>query len=351
MMKRNLIVEQDLASVNSLPLPWERLAGKVVMVAGAYGFLPAYVVETLLFRNEQDASFGVKIVGLCRSPDKARRRFAFYEGRDDLEFIFQDVCDPVTYRGKIDYIIHAASWASPRFYGRDPVGTLMPNVLGTRNLLELARLKEVSGFLFMSSAEIYGLAGEEHIPTGEDYCGCVDPTNVRSCYAEAKRMGETMCVAWHHQYGVPAVIARIFHTYGPGMALDDGRVFADFVADVVAGRDIHLRSSGTARRAFCYLTDFVHGILAILLKGTPGLPYNLGNDEAEISVRELAAMLARLYAERGIGVVKAREEREGYIPTRVERACPDTSRLRALGWRPKVGLEEGFRRTVASFMD
>ena len=348
---RSPIVTEDMQFITGTALPWQELRGATVLVAGAYGFLPAYLIEALLFLNELEDSFGVKVIGLCRSREKAARRFAFYQDRKDLHFVFQDVCDPLAYTGPVDFIIHGASWASPRFYGSDPVGVMLPNIIGTRNLLDVARERGCRAMLFMSSAEIYGRADPAYIPTPEDYCGCVDPAELRSCYAEAKRVAETMCVAWHHQHGVPAKIIRIFHTYGPGMALDDGRVFADFVADVVAGRNIRLRSAGTTRRAFCYLADFVVGALLVLLRGDPAVPYNLGNDEAEISVRELAELLVRLFPERHLALEHIPEDRSGYIPTRVERACPDTTRLRSLGWKPRFGLEEGFRRTVQFYLE
>ncbi|RKX32335.1 MAG: UDP-glucuronate decarboxylase [Verrucomicrobia bacterium] len=349
--RRSRIVEEDLEYISRAPLPWERLSGRTVLVAGAYGFLPAYIVEALLYLNEKNPELGIRVVGLCRRPEKAQRRFAAYRDRRDLVFVFQDVCDHLQYKGPAHFVIHGASWASPRYYGRDPVGVMLPNITGTLNLLRAAQERGSEGFLFMSSAEIYGRADPAYIPTPEDYCGCVDPAELRSCYAEAKRVGETMCVAWHHQHGVPAKIIRIFHTYGPGMALDDGRVFADFVADVVAGRNIRLRSAGTTRRAFCYLADFVVGALLVLLRGDPAVPYNLGNDEAEISVRELAELLVRLFPERHLALEHIPEDRSGYIPTRVERACPDTTRLRSLGWKPRFGLEEGFRRTVQFYLE
>jgi nucleoside-diphosphate-sugar epimerase len=253
--------------------------------------------------------------------------------------------------GPVDYIIHAASQASPKYYGQDPVGTLSANVFGTHHLLRLAREKRSRGFLFFSSAEVYGEVNPRQIPCPESVYGSVDPMQVRSCYAESKRLGETLCVAWAHQHGVPARIVRPFHTYGPGMALDDGRVFSDFVADVAAGRDIIMRSDGTAVRAYCYLADAVAGYFTVLLKGQNGQAYNVGNNRAEASVLELAKRLVALYPEKNLKVIQVAEPpRPGYLASKVSRVSPDTTKIEALGWRPVHSLESGFRRTIHSFL-
>jgi len=344
------IIDEDLAWISEQPVPWHELSGARVLITGAYGFVPAYLAESLLYRNEH-ASAGCNVLALVRSREKAVRRFARYEHRPDLEFVVQDVCSPLKIDGPVDYIVHAASPASPRFYGSDPVGTLRPNVLGTHEVLALARQKGTRGVLYFSSAEVYGRVDPEHIPTPESYAGALDPMLVRSCYAESKRMGETLCAAWHHQYQVPVHVARIFHTYGPGMALDDGRVFADFVRDVVEGRDIRLNSAGTHRRAFCYVADAVVALWKVLLEGSAGKAFNVGNDEAETSVFDLARLVAGLFPEKGIRVSRAVEPAvTGYIASSVDRACPDTSRLRGLGWKPRFSLTDGFRRTILSYM-
>jgi UDP-glucuronate decarboxylase len=347
-MMRHPIVEQDLAEILDRDLPWNDLERATVLVSGAYGFIPAYLVETLLYLNERRGA-QLRVLALVRNREKAERRFASYAGRTDLEFIIQDVSRPVAVSGPIDFIVHAASWASPRYYGKDPVGVMEPNLFGTHNLLALGREKKVKGFLFFSSAETYGMPAPDEIPIVETFPGRVDALNVRSCYAESKRVGETLCAAWHHQHGVPVRIARIFHTYGPGMALDDGRVFADFVANVVKGEDIRMNSEGGAVRAFCYLVDAVDGLLRILLAGQDAVAYNLGNEEAQLSVRELADLLVRLFPDGGLKVVRAAETRAGYLPSAIDRTAPDTTRLRGLGWRPRIGPEDGFRRTVLSF--
>ncbi|MBI3298359.1 MAG: NAD-dependent epimerase/dehydratase family protein [Elusimicrobia bacterium] len=317
------------------------LAGATVLVAGGYGFVAAGLVEELLGR-------GASVVALGRDPAKARERFGAGERRN-FRFVAADASEPGAYAGPVDYLVHAASAASPVRYAKDPVGVLSPNVFGTRALLDLAKERGAKGFLFLSSAEVYGSVPEARQPIKETEAGAVDPLASRSCYAESKRMGETLCAAYERQHGLPAVIARLFHTYGPGMALDDGRVFADFVADAVAKRAVTIKGDGLDRRSFCFLSDAVDGLLTLLTEGTPGEAYNLANETAELSVRELADLMARLFPGRVKGVVRAVPS-EGYVPSPVRRCLPDVSKLRALGWSPKVGPEEGFRRTVESYL-
>jgi nucleoside-diphosphate-sugar epimerase len=159
-----------------------------------------------------------------------------------------------------------------------------------------------------------------------------------------------MCICWSHQHDVRATIVRPFHTYGPTVALDDGRVFADFVSDVVAGRDIVMKSEGLAERAFCYVADAVAGFFTVLLKGENGQAYNIGNDRAVTSIRGLAEMLVGLFPERGLSVVTDPAAKSAnYAASPVMQNTPNIDRARALGWSPETSLEVGFRRMVESY--
>ncbi|WP_077036288.1 NAD-dependent epimerase/dehydratase family protein [Pelomonas sp. KK5] len=342
------IVAEDIARILEQPLPWEQLNGATVLVSGAGGFLPAYMVETLAALNAQRKA-GIRIVGLVRNPEKARQRLGHLQ---DVELLAQDIAAPLRPDlPKADFIVHAASQASPRFYGADPVGTLDANATGTRQLLQHAKDSDCKSFLFFSSGEVYGVPVDDSRRLTETDYGYLDPATVRACYAESKRLGETLCVAWHHQHGVPARIVRPFHTYGPGMALDDGRVFADFVGDILARRNIVLKSDGLAMRPFCYLGDATAGFFTALLNGVPGLAYNVGNPEAEISMRGLAELLVGLYPELGLQVeFSTREPADaaGYLRSKVGRSVPNTARIEALGWRATTPLAEGFARTVTA---
>lgn len=346
--KRNPVIEEDLRTIVACDLPWHRLSDSTILVAGANGFLPAYMVETLLYLNEI-GNISCRVIGLVRNRGKAEARFGHLLTRADFSLHVQDVTSPIELTGPIDFVIHAASQASPKYYGRDAAGTILANTLGTHNLLELARQRNARGFLFFSSGEVYGKPIQT-TPVSEDDYGTLDPMDIRSCYGESKRLGETMCVAWHEQYGVPAKIVRISHTYGPGLDLDDGRVFADFVANIVRGQDIMLKSDGSARRPFCYLADAAAAFFTVLLRGENGHAYNVANEECDISIADLATLLVQLFPERHLSVkFTGAAPVAGYIPAVIQGGLPNTAKIRKLGWRPTTGLEEGFRRTIRSF--
>jgi UDP-glucuronate decarboxylase len=336
---------EDTRRTLSADLPWERLAGKTVIVTGAAGMMAGYLVETCLAANGR-LSAPCTVVGTVRNLDAARERFAHHRDNPLLRLMAHDVTRPLEIEGPADFIFHAASQASARYFATDPVGTLLANTLGTQHMLDLARRKASEGLLFFSSGEVYGPPLKPGPRTEDDY-GPLDPASVRSCYGESKRLAETMCVAWSHQYGVPTFIVRISHTYGPGLRLDDGRVFCDFVADIVNRRDIVIKGDGLARRPFLYLADATEGYL--LFKGRTAVPYNLANEDAQASIRELADILVGAFPERHLKVIMA-SERQLPVPSDrpVNQAWPDTSRLRALGWTPRTGIAEGFRRTVLS---
>jgi nucleoside-diphosphate-sugar epimerase len=307
------------------------------------------MVETLLFLNRSVLSKPARVVALVRNLERVRERFAAHLDDPNLEIMVQNVSEPLVSPRAFDYIIHAASQASPLFYRTDPVGTLSPNVLGTYHLLDLARQHPVRGFLFFSSGEIYGIIGDGTRPIAEHDGGFLDPTDLRSCYGESKRMGETMCVAWAQQFGVPTRIVRPFHTYGPGMRLDDGRVFADFVRDILKGGPIVLQSDGRARRSFCYLADATLGFFTVLLKGETGGAYNVANPGGECSIAELADRLAATFASEGITVERRVRTSAAYSPSPIASTVPNIDKLKALNWNPVCTIEKGFQRTVASY--
>jgi dTDP-glucose 4,6-dehydratase len=288
------------------------------------------------------------VVALVRDVQRGRGRLGLCADHPDLDWLRWDLnAIAVPNLGECHYVIHAASQASPRFYGKDPVGTLLPNTVGTAGLLHaLQRCQNPRGLLFVSSSEVYGEMARDAI-LAENQFGQLDPATVRACYAESKRLGETMCVAWHQQHGLPTFIVRPFHTYGPGLQADDGRVFADFTFNVLRGENIVMMSDGSARRAFCYVADAVAGFFTVLLKGQPATPYNVANPAGELSVAELAEMLVGLYPERGLKVERSLSpDSRTYLASTFSRLIPNVERLCALGWQPQVTPPQGFRRMI-----
>jgi UDP-glucuronate decarboxylase len=344
----NAIVEVDIATILDTSLPWERLADTSVLVTGAAGFLATYMVETLLAMRERLGFGPRRVIGLVRSISRAEQRYARHLGRSDFCLLESDVADPALRISEpVDVIIHAASPATPRVYRTDPVAVLDANLQGMRTMLAVAR-RDKASLLFISSGEVYGQA--RVVPTGESDYGYLDLADVRSCYGEAKRAAEVMGVAWAHQFDVAVRIVRPFHTYGPGVALDDGRVFADFVGDVLAGRDIVMRSGGSAVRAFCYIADAVAGFFTVLFKGERAAAYNIGSDTSALTIADLAQLLAALFPEKGLKVVQDLTPRgTSYANSPIDQNVPAIDRARALGWAPRVTPEEGFRRMVQSY--
>ena len=342
------MLEEDFTAITSSPLiNWQLFANANVLITGANGFLPAYMAKTLLNLNTTLLKHSpCRVLALVRNYKHAREVFAPYLDRQDLVLITQDVSESLSLPYPIHYIIHAASPASPRFYKDAPLSVIYPNVLGTINMLNLARTNPVRSILYFSSGEVYGeFAGE----IDENAYGIVDPTSLRSCYAESKRMGENLCIAYGSEYGLPVKIVRPFHTYDPGMKLDDGRVFADFVRSVVMGQDIVLTSSGEAKRSFLYLSDATLAYFLILTKGANNEAYNVANEQGVVSIKELAQIIASLFPEKGLKV-RFEPPNESYMPSPILSCDVKTAKLNALGFTPKVSIEEGFSKTIRSYL-
>lgn len=340
------VLAADVAEIVDRDLPWQDLAGATVLVTGASGMLPSYVVRTLLALNDRQQR-GVTVHGMVRNEARAREVLADVLDRPDFQLLVGDVCDPVSLPDRIDWIIHGASPARPALHASDPVGTLRANLVGTMNLLEACRARPGSGLLLMSSAEVYGtVAGDDALIVESGYGG-LDPLNPRSCYPEGKRAAETLTAAYGHQHGVPYRVARFGHVYGPGLRLEDGRVQADFAAQVAAGEDIVLNSDGSAVRTYTYVSDAVAGMFHVLLCGDSGA-YNVSDEQGLVSIRELATLFTRARPQHGLQL-----RFDGRVDNRatstVRRQGLDSSRLAGLGWRPQVDLPTGIDRMVTAF--
>ncbi|MCH5240201.1 MAG: NAD-dependent epimerase/dehydratase family protein [Muribaculaceae bacterium] len=345
----NQIVKEDIINIlNSKTVPWEKFRGKHILITGSSGMIPSYLVLVLIMLNEIN-SYHIKLFLLFRNLKKAQNIFKDYLKKDYINILLQDVCDPISIDDPIDYIIHGASNASPKYYGTDPVGTARANIIGTDNLLQLAKNKKVDSFLFLSSSLIYGELTDENTTIFETDRGMIDPLDVRNCYGESKRAGENLCIDYYYQYGLNVKIARVFHTLGPFLDLNDSRAFSDICKSFVKNKNIILRSNGSAKRTFLYVVDAIEALLMILTKGENGEAYNVGSQLNEISIKELAHILIGCYPEKNIKVeynIDPNSIAYSKMKNPVNIIIPETQKLQNLGWKEKFGLTETFTRTI-----
>lgn len=299
------------------------LAGRRVLVAGGAGMLGSCLVDLL----REDGRCRVIAVG--RDAAAARERFGPEDG--SYSFYRHDVSEPLTNLSEhIDYIIHAASNADPLRMAKDPVGTLMANVEGTRNLLEYGMAHGMRRFLFVSSGEIYGQPDGDSFR--EEYCGPLDLFSPRTCYPEGKRAAEILCRSYMDQYGADAVIVRPCHLFGPTMRPNDSRAASQFLRSAAEGKDVVLKSEGLLVRSHCYAADAARGILLALLSGERGAAYNIADRRYQMRIRDFAERAAQAGGSRVIFDTPGELEQKGY--SRAERMVLDPGRLEALGWRP-----------------
>lgn len=348
--ENNLIIKEDLKNIILAKLPWHKFKNKTVLITGGNGFLASYIIKSLLSANIY-YKLKLKIICLIKSKTSKITRLRYVKNNKNLTIVYHNLKNQLPKNFPCShFIIHSASQASPKYYHTDPVGTLLPNTIGTFHLLKYAVKCKTNKFLFFSSGEVYGIPSGKNKKINEDNYGYLDPTNLRSCYAESKRISETMCVAYSKQFNLNFNIVRLFHTYGPGFNLDDGRVFADFVADVVSKRKIIIKGDGLEKRCFCYISDATIGFFTILLNGVSGEAYNLGNPSCEISIKNLAKLISNLFPNRVIKIkFKRFNTKKNYLKSPVTKVLPSIEKIKKLGWLPKTSLKEGFAKTISSF--
>jgi len=344
-MRQSHIVTEDLMRITAEPIAWDKLRGKRVLISGINGLIASYIARTVFYLNDE-RGMGIQLYGIARNKVKTEKKWGDVLNRPDFHMIYQDVTAPLDFGGQIDIMIHAASQTGPDQFTSDPVGTAMGNVLGTYHLLEYGRSHGTEQFLILSTREIYGKGNLDFV-TEEQY-GVVDPTSVRSCYPESKRMAENLCVSYRQQYDIDCRIVRIAHTYGPGMLLSDGRVVGDFLGNIVNHQNIVMNSDGSGTLALTYIGDVVAGIFYSLLH-FEGYVYNVSNSEETVTVKQLAQTLCDLFHDYGVELIMniPKEKPAGYLSYKL--GFLQSDKAIAEGWSPKVDLRSGMQRTVQYF--
>lgn len=336
------IREEDINQIISR-IPYKKCENKSFLITGANGFLASYMVDTLMCLKKNGLVKNCSVIALCRNKEKAKHIFARWLDQENFHLLIQAVEDKINCKDKIDYIIHAASCSATQLFHSKPVDLMRANIIGCYNLLELAREKQTRGFLFFSSGAVYGDTDVNELLEDKTYI--LDYLNMKNSYAFGKRAGEALCRAYWQQYGVPAKGVRISHTYGPGINIDDGHVYSDFAKSIIEKSNIIIKSDGVASRPFCYVSDAICAFYLVLFYGDNGEMYNMANSNQIVTIKELADILTKnVFKERNLNVIVEKQA----IMHNNYKTIVNTKKLENLGWKPVIGIEEGFRRLIDS---
>lgn len=341
------VLQLDIESVVGSSLSIEELKEQTVLITGATGLIGSQLVKLLCCYNRIQNK-KINIIACVRNEDKASKVFGELLESPYLSLEVGDINDGIQVEGEVDYIIHGASATSSKYFVTNPVETILTAIDGTNHILRLAKEKQVKGFVYLSSLEVYGVPDKDGYITESDY-GYIDPLSIRSSYSEGKRMVECLCISYGHQYHIPVKIARLSQTFGAGVDYNDGRVFAEFARCAMENRNIILKTAGNTVRSYCYSADALSAILLILQKGVSGEAYNVTNMNTIISIKDMAQLVCDIFKDSQIQVqfeIPDDLASFGFNPEMVIKL--DSRKLMELGWEPQVALEEMFTRLVKS---
>lgn len=338
----------DLDKTLSIIPELAELAGRSIMVTGCTGLICSAVVDVLIRWNETHVD-KIKILAAGRSEKRVAERFAPYVLKDWFLFVPYDASATDNhFSERCDFIIHGASNAAPGKIMKEPVETMLDNVLGMKCLLDYAKESKSRRVLFISSSEVYGKK-EGATPFRLEEYGYIDLLNSRNSYSVGKRAAETLCVSYADEYGVESVIVRPGHIYGPTATRNDNRVSSAWAYDVSEGKNIVMKSDGAQIRSYCYCLDCASAILKVLLRGENCRAYNISNPDSVINIRKMAELLANSAGVQLKMELPSEEEKKGFNP--MSNSSLDSTELLALGWRGLFDAETGFEHTVQIFKE
>jgi UDP-glucuronate decarboxylase len=349
---KNKILLDDLEQIHDVIGKSKSFTGSIIVLTGCAGFLGYYFLQYFLRYAKK---LGIKrVIGLdtflLHKPEWLTELASEFPDTLDLYTfdISKDDIGKITGIEETNFVIHAASIASPSFYRQFPVETIDGNIWGLRKIFDFFVDKgSLRGLLFFSSSEIYGDPDPQFIPTEEEYRGNVSCHGPRACYDESKRFGETICWIYASKFNLPITVARPFNNYGPGMRIEDKRLPADFAKCILENRDIVILSDGTPSRTFCYISDAITGYLLCLLHGKYDY-FNIGTEKPELMVKDFAKIFQRkgseLFGYTGSVIYESSPDLD-YMTDNPNRRCPVIKKARTLlGYDPKVSVEEGIGR-------
>ncbi len=340
-------VYKDIEVITKADIPWNLLKGKSLLITGADGLIGYYLVLALLAKNDED-QMNIRVLGIVQNMKRAKAKYQAVLERGDVVFFEQNVCETFAFNEKSDFVIHMANQENTWHFEHDPIGALNTNLTGTVKALDYAKASASEAALLVSSLKVYGQIHDGSTSLTEDMIGYLDHTSEKNCYAQGSRIAEKLALSYVQQYGMHVKIARPSYIYGPTQ-LDDDRVWAQFIANIVKSENILLKSNGAACRSFCYVADTAAALLLILLKGEDAYPYNIAADHSNMMVRDLAKEAVMAFPERELSLSFAKKEDEASPEPSFFQSSPeilDHKRIDALGFCARVGLREGIRRAV-----
>ncbi|MDN3207600.1 NAD-dependent epimerase/dehydratase family protein [Pediococcus pentosaceus] len=347
---KNKIIIEDIKRMSDEIQELPNFFNKRILITGATGMIASYITALFIYLNEYKNA-NIDLYMLYRNKSKLVSKFgeAVLKNKK-LHLVEQNINNSIMVDEDVDIIIHAASNASAYSMVHDPIEIFDANIIGTRNVLEFAKEHKVQHVHFLSTREIYGATdGKDSI--NETSYGTLIPEDVRNAYPISKKAAENLLALYSAKFNINYTISRIAHCYGPGMLIkNDGRIMSDLIGDVVAKRNITLKSKGESKRAFIYVTDVVEAVLKIISKGNIRNAYNVANETEELTIYSLATMLTKLFGERSASVkIDIQGNTGGYLKTK--RVPLNVEKLNRLDWKPRIELRKGLMKTVDSFIE
>lgn len=345
----NALYIEDIKRIADKPFPWDKLSDTSILIAGATGLIGRCFVDLLMYMNEH-RNLHCHITAISSNIWSARKRFPerYFES-EFLKYIQHDISESSEsfkdlIRDRYAYIFHFASNTHPVAYSERPIDTILTNVYGTRNLLDICSENFNSRFIFPSSVEIYGENRGDVELFREDYLGYINSNTLRAGYPESKRVCESLCQAYIKERKLQVVIPRLPRVFGPTMQKNDSKALAQFIRKAIVGEDIVLKSQGNQYYSFLYVMDAVTGVLTTMFYGENGVAYNISDETCDGTLRNAAEICASCCDSKLTYEVPDEIEKQGY--STATKARLDGTKIKGLGWKPYYNLENGIRRTI-----